>query len=540
MASSQFPEAKNLPRRANFRLLDNTPELEKFLTTKFGQKYKDIVKKYGAAECVVKDDSEEIVDVIPPEDYLQESDEFALRRHLAGDYGSQQHAITPGALRLLAISEMTFYASQVIQLRNEPAYLRKRVDHAARARPELLPDNNGNSTVPEDLLKNPIFVAQECRFTIHNAMLSVSQWALIAAYLGEVSTLDAKHGRFGANKARSDLLSCIKAMVQQEIEAAEKRIKAAVMQDPFFGRFWVRQFNHGHFTGARITIPGGPRLAVALTQNDLKSALIRFSCQEIVNATGKWPIQAARQDLMKYYQNGSTGEMANINESLSESLSDWARLTDFEKMLNHPDEVGIPSEPRYLAFAVATKLVQDILIKSAIEKNIRNIDSLGKPSVVSKIWKEFDDVSKAKCGRVVDQLMGFSTVAPSWYPPASAQSSFVPQAPNPDPEPKTEAHPPPKPSSADREPANIKPYWQRGNIAEPSVKLPVFILAKRDFDIFEKIFSGGVEKGEISFEEFEYAMRSVGFVGMPSKGSIVVFYPSPGEHGQNMPFTCQR
>ncbi|KAJ7577819.1 hypothetical protein C8J56DRAFT_898528 [Mycena floridula] len=94
------------------------------------------------------------------------------------------------------------------------------------------------------------------------------------------------------------------------------------------------------------------------------------------------------------------------------------------------------------------------------------------------------------------QHMGFSTVTPSWYPPASAQSSSAPQASNPESEPKTEAQPPPKPSSTDREPANIRPYWQWGTMMEPSAELP--------------------------------AMKSVGFIKMSSKGSIVVFQPPGG------------
>lgn len=100
---------------------DPNPEFTAQVAARFGQKYKDIVRKYGALEYILNDNvklfpslpshslriniytnfpaQQEIIDIMAPEEYLAESDDFAIQRFISG-----QHSPYPLALRYLKVS----------------------------------------------------------------------------------------------------------------------------------------------------------------------------------------------------------------------------------------------------------------------------------------------------------------------------------------------------------------------------------------------------------------------------------------------------
>lgn len=236
-------------------------------------------------------------------------------------------------------------------------------------------------------------------------------------------------------------------------------------------------------------------------------------------------------------------------------------------MLEFPEDVPIPTDHRYVSFAKATKVSEEILNKSIFEKEIKNIDFLEKPNVVAKIWKEIDKISQKKTGKLIEkaslliplcnhslteasQIIGFVPVAPRWYIPAPATPSKPPlqpasATPLPKPEPIKPCKPPIR-TEREQEPADVKPYWapaqrepaqippQRDGpkvktkgpsassapVSASSTKaspgperlsLPVFLVSKRVHEVFERILSGGAGKGQLHFEDFEYVRVSVLF-----------------------------
>ena len=196
------------------------------------------------------------------------------------------------------------------------------------------------------------------------------------------------------------------------------------------------------------------------------------------------------------------------------------------------------------------------------------------------------------------KIVGFAPPGPRWFPPAPTPPLALAEPPaatvdnladtetivEPTPVPRRHPRPPPK---ADPAPANIKPYWARAELpkidvqaprtgpkvktrkapvaSKPSVasvpevnpsltkgnvmqELPAFWVGKRVLNTFTRLFSGGKEKGDLSFEDFQYvrffytafvcpltltclqrqAMTSIGFSLIPKGGSIVTFI-APGE-----------
>lgn len=73
-------------------------------------------------------------------------------------------------------------------------------------------------------------------------------------------------------------------------------------------------------------------------------------------------------------------------------------------MLEVTEPGYISQDVRYMTFATGSRDSQEILTKSFFEKEIKNIESLSKPSIVAKIWKEIDKVAMKKSGRVIEQV----------------------------------------------------------------------------------------------------------------------------------------
>lgn len=155
---------------------------------------------------------------------------------------SERYSITAAALTRLAEAESQFWATQYLQFRNEPGYLRQRVEEEARTRPELVPDANGNAPTPDQLLNIPRFVGQQTRYLIQNHLLHLGTWRVVTEYLKDITLLDEKEGRFGAKARRAELMACVKCLIEQEIEQVSKQVFYGIMFHPETKSQFIREF----------------------------------------------------------------------------------------------------------------------------------------------------------------------------------------------------------------------------------------------------------------------------------------------------------
>lgn len=149
---------------------------------------------------------------------------------------------TPKVLHQLARAETSLIASVVYQLRAEPEYLRAVVETSTFHRPELVHDANGKAPAVSELLANAQCMAQELRYTIHNTLLELGQWALISTYLQDVCDLEEKFGYAGSLEDRMRLMNAARNLTEQAMEIAAKRTSHAVTRHPKFEVYFVRNF----------------------------------------------------------------------------------------------------------------------------------------------------------------------------------------------------------------------------------------------------------------------------------------------------------
>lgn len=240
-------------------------------------------------------------------------------------------SVTAASLRLLALSQSTFYATQATQLRHEPGYLKECVRAHSLHRPETLPDEQGNAPSPEDLLAKPFFVAQQLRYTIHNTLLCTTEWAVIAQYLQEVADLDAVAGRLGAVEQRKQLMIGIKGLLDLSLESADRRVIGGILHDATVGRFWTRLFDHSGYGGAKVAVITGDNntkdYGHLLSEKTFKGALVRFpSLDMLTTVSSTWTVERARSDLSEFFLAASAEELGSLSEYLLDALTEWSRL----------------------------------------------------------------------------------------------------------------------------------------------------------------------------------------------------------------------
>lgn len=148
--------------------------------------------------------------------------------------------MTAPVLQRLAESEQAFYATQVRQLRADPAFLREQVEFAAQHRPELAPDEHGQRRTPAQLLAIPRYVAQQTRFIINDTLTYINQWAVIAAYLAEIAVLDETKGRLGVPRQRAELMACVSSALVRAIETVERRVINGIAVNSHLSKYWCR------------------------------------------------------------------------------------------------------------------------------------------------------------------------------------------------------------------------------------------------------------------------------------------------------------
>lgn len=150
------------------------------------------------------------------------------------------------ALQLFANSEVIFYNTRVLQLRNEVGVLWKQVKSEAHHRLETVPDIHGNHPTGNDLLFRRRYVSQQARYTIHNTLLQAGQWALITRYLGDIVKVEEEVEEEGEGegpweiKRKEELMSYVKSMVEEAIAIVVKGVWRGIVTDSRLGRFWTR------------------------------------------------------------------------------------------------------------------------------------------------------------------------------------------------------------------------------------------------------------------------------------------------------------
>ncbi|KZV87717.1 hypothetical protein EXIGLDRAFT_839752 [Exidia glandulosa HHB12029] len=317
----------------------------------------------------------------------------------------------------------------------------------------------------------------------------------------------------------------------------------------------------------------------------------RWSAQE--NAKEEWSKRTRQEcgtrDLVNYFLYKATEEeKALYPEDVHARMDDLLHILDFRDLLRH-DYWRMPSYPdsRQQADAKAQKLLHDILDKSHVERHIKHLDSLDKQSTLDKIWKDFDAVSaKLARGQRLEELCGVSDIHPQWNVSPSADSetdesenltsetagSALPLADQP-----RRRRPPA--AQAAPEPAFVKPFWvgssrlidPSGDEAqmsstsipkrtkrdggrtqvtpEPStqaspdvtstgtISFPIFLVSARIKAIWDRVLSGGTDKGQLAFSDFEKALTALGFSKESSYGSVIRYLPP---NPRDIPYICHK
>ncbi|KAJ8520778.1 hypothetical protein ONZ45_g2411 [Pleurotus djamor] len=534
------------------------PEFLKQIIDRFGSRYEDIVKKYGAVEYAIDPDTYEILDIYPPEEYLAESDQLATERFHSGARDSERCSITAGALSRIAAAEAQFYAVQYDQLKSEPSFMREYIEELAVHRPELIPDIQGFAPELTTLLHKPRFVGQLCRYSIHNLLVHLGKWHAISKYLLDVQHLDDTEGRLGAPARRKELMGYVKRMLTTELLSLEKRVRHAIYFHTPVKDIWIRRKDHPDFGGAVLSHhPDKPReFAAGFVEKSVYGAFVRFMAPALCKETMKWTSEDCRNELFIYLDADPLAWQA-LDPYLSEQLTQLRRLMDFEEMLDHPEEVSMTDEdPLFTEFADAITKSQDTFGRINLEKHIKSIESLEKPNISRKIWRDVEVHFDRKHGLDPRSFIGYEQAAPSW-------NVEVVQSPE---------------RSSSPTPAAIRPYREVGNVAPPIIEeptadrgpkiktrpqntepdeiseilcgsmsisadvhqdailvtFPVFLLSKSAFEVFDKIFTPG-RKGHMDFTDFANAMLEVGFSYDPKRsGSRATFHPNPAHSNKSL------
>ncbi|KAG9223350.1 hypothetical protein CCMSSC00406_0008954 [Pleurotus cornucopiae] len=449
---------------------ENPKEFTRKLIAKFGKRYIDLVKQYGAVEYVT-DDSGEIVDIVAAEEYLAESDEFAIERFRIGAHDSRRYSITAGALARLADAEAQFYAIQYDQLRCNPSFLREQIEEAALHRPELFPDAHGRAPKVATLLANPRFVGQLCRFTIHNLLGHLGIWNILGKYLADIQELDERKGRFGAPKRRGELMGYVKFMVEGEMEVVEKRVRHGLLVHTLDKGIWLREKNHPDFTGAVLGQHPDKLedFITAFSADTLDGSFVRFVAPDLASSILKWTTRQRRGDLFQRLAK-EPARWQTFDPFLAEQLTQLKRLIDFSEMLGYPDEGTIPPDARYNGFALSLRQSEVTFRSIDLERHIKDIASLENQSSFARLWEDVDAAFERKHQGTPESSIGFVQPAPKWYIPEEAPRVAAPPPKPAKPKPLAAPGPPPPPTKVrppSPAPADVKPYWDKSAVLNP-------------------------------------------------------------------------
>ncbi|KAJ8495491.1 hypothetical protein ONZ45_g12829 [Pleurotus djamor] len=541
---------------SQFNVIRGEPprEFTRKLIAKFGSRYEDMVRKYGAVEYIVDVDTHEIHDIRPPDEYLAQSDQLATERFQGGTRDFQRCSITAGALSRIASAEAQFYAVQYDQLKSEPSFMREYVEESATHRPELIPDINGVAPDLATLLRTPRFVGQLSRFSIHNLLVHLGKWHVISKYLLDVQELDDRKGRLGAPARRKKLMGYVKRMLTTELLSVDKRVRFAIYFHTCAKDIWMRLEDHPDFGGAILAgHPSKPlEFATFFSEKSLNGAFVRFMSPDVSRRMMNWTPHVCRQDLFNYLDADPAAWQA-LDPYLSEQLTQLRRLMDFEEMLDHPEDVSMRDEdPLFTEFADALTKSQETFSRINLEKHIKNIESLEKANVSRKIWRDIE-------------FVGYEQAAPAWNVEAVVDLTTTNC----------------RSRSSSPTPAPIKPYREVSRVASPVIDeplidrgpkiktrpleseyidgdeitelfcggmsfamgvcpdailldFPVFRLSKSSFEVFDKIFTPG-RKGHVDFTDFANAMIEVGFSYDPKRsGSRATFHPNPAHSNKSL------
>ncbi|KDR77625.1 hypothetical protein GALMADRAFT_409370 [Galerina marginata CBS 339.88] len=143
----------------------------------------------------------------------------------------------------------------------------------------------------------------------------------------------------------------------------------------------------------------------------LDGALYRLSLEQEAD-----PITLT--DFFSLYSQAAPEEIHGLGDYLIENISQLRAFYNFYSLLNMPKRSEhLKNDPRLIAFKKNSERAQKILDAAAIERHIKNIDSLGQEKTLQKVWKEFDSLSQKKEKKSIETLIGYEKLPPRWWIP---------------------------------------------------------------------------------------------------------------------------
>ncbi|KAJ7123405.1 hypothetical protein C8R44DRAFT_735054 [Mycena epipterygia] len=208
------------------------------------------------------------------------------------------------------------------------------------------------------------------------------------------------------------------------------------------------------------------------------------------------------KSLLKAFFDASEEQIGELDEYLVENISQLGRLEDLLELIDHTNERRTPMDERY-----------KILEKICPEKYIKTSASLESPAVFAKIWTDIDWAAmkiamskiedeyaclrsppETKEIRKVDLIMSesnlniFQTQGLLWYAKGGAHR---PRA---------------RPYRTQIELPPVAEPGPKAKTKAPKRAVPLFPVGKRAYNVFERLLSGGREKGQLKFSEFRYVL----------------------------------
>lgn len=294
-------------------------------------------------------------------------------------------------------------------------------------------------------------------------------------------------------------------------------------------------------------------------------------------------------DLCDYLPKATEVEKSRYSAQIWSRVDEVLQIKDFRDMAETLFVGPRPNDDRLQAAEAACHLAIDIMEKAPVERYLKNLDALKKPSTLNKLWRELDGIS-VKMARKdrFEQVYGFAQVQPRWNTSIAVdieseddKEDVAPPEPGPK---KRRSRPPPQPPTPHKEPepAIVKPFWVGSSklvsssdepMATPNLRLgteakasasqvrqpilptpadrpatspaettsadrlPYFHVPVRIKAIWEKLFSHGSEKGQLRFVDIEKALAALGFRKESRYGSVVRFIPPDP---QAIPFICHK
>ncbi|KAF9552487.1 hypothetical protein CPC08DRAFT_768265 [Agrocybe pediades] len=381
------------------------------LTGELAEKHKDIMGRFGAAEYVY-DEDRNVIDIISPEEYFEETDQ-KIRCLLRQGEVDDSLVPTSSLLCQLARAEVSYLESYTSQLRNDPAFVQELIRSAAELRTELIPDKNGKTIAKlQDMLKNADYLSHEIRTLFHDSLLELGQWCLVVHHLDDLVRLEERVGYVKAQSERDDLKDNARSIVEQAMGRIASRISKSIRKLKEFERFWTRVNDPQEKWGeCRADCVYNKETEAIFDTESLYGCLFRFS----LSGDEDFQLPSIHQ-LTEYFKHASQQELDGLGLHLVEDLSKLQAVFDFYKVLGFTDqEKSFRKKKETKDLDENASAAMKVLRAAAIERRVKNISTLGTESVLDKIWKEIDGLTPKKEHKTLEKLIGYEKPIPRWF-----------------------------------------------------------------------------------------------------------------------------